>query len=113
MAHVDNERGHALAGQRVKYVPELLRHARVEVFDADIAGTPRQHLAPRHLLRDGRALHGERFRFARARLYRDRDVRALLAAYRGDDRIRAVLFDREALRAENVIALDDAGLRRR
>ena len=113
MAHVDNERGHALAGQRVEHVLELLRHARVEVFDADIAGIAGKHLAPRHLLRDGRALHGERFCFARARLYRPRDVRTLLAAYRGDDRIRAVLFDRETLRAEDVIALDDAGLRRR
>ena len=113
VAHVNDERGHALLFEGAQRLLELVCHAGMEVFDADVAGFALQHLAPRHFLRDGRALHGERLGFARARLYRHRNIRALLAADGGDDRVRAVLFDREALRAEDVVALDDAGLRRR
>ena len=113
MAHVNDKRLCAAVGQQLQRRLELIGTAVVEILDADVADFIIQHFAPCHLLRDNGTLHGQLLGGAVCLLDRDGHIGPLFAGNRTDNRARAVLFGRQISRTENVIALFDAGLRRR
>ena len=108
--HVNDQRLRAVRKQAVQHLLELRRHAVMEVLNAQIPHAAVQHLAPRHLLRDDCAFHGQLAHLVRpVLLHGNRHFGAGFALDRVNHRVRTVRGNGQPLGARDIVALLDTG----